>query len=193
MVQNAWHGPSLTSWLRTVVFAAKLQTCCAQKQSGGKQTWRKRAGVKRKYIQTTAGQLEINCLPAPLSFLSLLFSDFSFSPSFVQNYNPAVDVLRRWLSAEIGPLELKTPEGVSSLLLVIDKNKSSVRRREARVPSRYNKGRIQTLIHTTITTRLPLHIAAAVGAALPWRWLGSHLTGRASLRCIDHSLLCSCH
>lgn len=137
------------------------------------------------YIQTTTSWRGINHLPAPLSFPSLLFSDFLFSPSFVQNYNPAVDVLLRWLSTEIGPLELKTPEGASSLLLVIDKNKRRARRREAGAPTKE-----AFKPYSTPPSAPPYHSSCWTCFAVKRARLSSH-PWRAALRCIDHSLVTS--
>lgn len=93
MVWNAWHGPFLTSWLRSEDFTAKLWVRSAQKQSGGKQLrWqhamldgKKGSILKGKVVRRTVilrtvpSCLEIYC---PVVFFSPLLS-LAFPPSLL--------------------------------------------------------------------------------------------------------------
>lgn len=173
MVQNTWHGLLLTSWLRTVVFAAKLRTCWAQNQSGGKHT-RRKCGRSKSNVYSNNHKLTGNKPFACSTFFpqSVIFR-FSFFPLICSKLQP-----RRWCIATMiiywdWASGAKNSRGS---LITSARNRQEQKESKATRGRSSNKGGIQTLFHTTVTTRQSLHITAAVGPALPWRELSSHLT-----------------
>lgn len=190
MVQNTWHGPFLTSWLRTVGFAAKLRMCWAQNQSGGKHK-RRMCGRGRSKVYSNNRKLTRNNLFGCSTFFpqSVIFR-FLFFPLICSKLQP-----HRWCIATMiiywdWASGAKNSQG--SLI-------TSARNRQEQKESKAMRGRssskLQKRTHPNLIPHHRNHPSAPLYHSFCWTCfvanrarLPSH-PWRAILRCIDHGLV----
>lgn len=190
MVQNTWHGPLLTSWLRTVVFAAKLRMCWAQNQSGGKHT-RQKCGRGKSKVYSNNRKLTGNKPFACSTFFpqSVIFR-FLFFPLICSKLQP----LRWCIATMIIYWDWASGAKNSRGSLI-----TSARNRQEQKESKAKRGRssseLQQRMHSNLVphhrhhpSAPPYHSSCWTCFAVKRARLSSH-PWKATLRRIDHSLV----
>lgn len=176
MVQNTWHGPFLTRWLRTVGFAAKLWMCWAQNQSWGKHK-RRMCGRGRSKVYSNNRKLTRNNPFGCSTFFSrsVIFR-FLFSPlicSKLQLHHWCISTMIIYWDWASG---VKNSWGslITSACNRQEQKESKARRSQS--SSELQQRTQPNLIPHHRNHPSAPHITASVGPALSWRELGSHLT-----------------